>query len=390
MINVENALQIIKNSAVEIVKIDAAISSNLCGSVVAADIKAPMSLPSFLQSSMDGYAVRIHKSRTYKLTGESQAGSSNDFELLPGEGIRIFTGAKVPDSADAVVIQEKVNRTGDCFSIDETPNLGQNIRPIGSQIKEGTIVLTKGQILNPAALGVLQSLGISRIKVFKKPSVTVVVTGDELVQQDTYLPDGKIYESNSIVLESALKQQGIDDLQIIYAEDTFESTKANIAKALESDLVLISGGISVGDYDFVRESLLSLGVEECFYKVRQKPGKPLFFGKKQNKFIFALPGNPASTLNCFYIYVIPILYKLLGKELESLPIVDLSIDETIENKADRALFLKVKVTGATAHVIDEYNSATLLSFSKADALVYVPNNIKLDKGTLVKTWLLPN
>jgi len=390
MVDVENALNLINNTTVEIVTIDSAVVANLCGSVVAADVKAPISLPSFLQSSMDGYAVKFHNTRTYKLVGESQAGSFNDFVLSPGEGIRIFTGAKVPETADAVIIQEKVNRINDSISIDDSPQFGQNIRPIGSQIKKGTNVLCKGQILNPAALGILLSLGINRIKVIKKPSVTIVVTGDELVPVGTTLTHGKVFESNSIVLESALKREGIEDIKISYAKDTFDSTKEAVSKALESDLVLISGGISVGDYDFVQESLSSLGVEECFYKVRQKPGKPLLFGKKRNTYIFALPGNPASTLNCFYIYVIPILYKLLGRQPEHLPIVDLSIDQAIENMADRALFLKAKSIGSTVHPIDEFNSATLMSFSKANALVYVPDNVTLAKGNLVKAWLLPN
>ncbi len=390
MIEVEKALEIIHQTAVKNTSVFAAVSSHICGCVLAEEIVALISLPHFDQSSMDGYAIKIHDSHRYKVVGEVAAGCSKTFHLNPGEAVRIFTGAMVPASADSVVIQESVLRTDDEIVLESEPKKGQNIRSIGSQIQAGDRVLSKGDVLNPASLGLLQSLGIRSVQVYKKPSVALVLTGNELLKATESLQDGKVYESNSVVLDSVLRQQGIEAIRILYTKDSLEETQNTIATALESDMVLISGGISVGDYDFVQESLLHLGVKEQFYKVKQKPGKPLFYGTKEDKIIFALPGNPASTLNCYYVYVLPILYKLLGKETENLPIVETSLNTPIKNSFGRALFLKARVEGLSSTIIDELNSATLLSFSKANALVYVPwSTAELKVGTTVKTWLIP-
>ena len=391
MIEVEKALELIHQTAVKNTSIFTAVSSRICGSVLADDIFSPMSFPHFAQSSMDGYALKSHDSLSYKVVGEMAAGSSKIFYLNPGEAVRIFTGAMVPNSADSVVIQEKVNRLNQNILLEEAPKLGQNIRPIGSMMNAGDLVFSKGHILNPSSIGLLQSIGIRSVLIYNKPSVAIVVTGNELLKPGESFQEGKVFESNSVVLESALKQQGIENFTVYYVQDTLEETQNSLKEALKSDLVLISGGISVGDYDFVRESLENIGVQEEFYKVNQKPGKPLFFGKKDSKMVFALPGNPASTLSCFYVYVVPILHKLLGKKSDGLPRIQTTLDSSITNKFGRALFLKAVVHQTQVRIIDEHNSASLLSFSKANALVFVPSYTTLmDKGTHAKTWLIPN
>ena len=307
-------------------------------------------------------------------------------KLIPG-----ITGLAQVNGRDNLLIQEKVNRLDQTILLEEAPKLGQNIRPIGNIMKVGDHVFSKGDVLNPSSIGLLQSMGIRSVLIHNKPSVAIVVTGNELLKPGESFQEGKVFESNSVVLESALNQQGIKNCSIYYTQDTLEDTQNSLEEALESDLVLISGGISVGDYDFVRESLENLGVQEEFYKVNQKPGKPLFFGKKDSKMVFALPGNPASTLNCFYVYVVPILHKLLGKKSDGLACIHTTIDSSISNKFGRALFLKALVHESQAHIIDEHNSATLLSFSKANALVFVPSYTTLmEKGTRAKTWLIPN
>ncbi len=391
MIEVEEALNFIHQTAVKRTTIFTAVSSDACGSVLADDIYALMSLPHFAQSSMDGYALKFHNSLTYDLVGEVAAGSSKNFNLQAGQAVRIFTGAQVPDTADAVIMQEKVVRTNAQITINEQPSAGQNIRTVGSQIQAGALVLPKGHSLNPASLGLLQSMGIRSIQVYQKPSVSIVLTGNELLTNGAQLQQGKVFESNSVVLEAALKQQGIEDVTILYSKDSLTETQETIQEALKSDLVLISGGISVGDYDFVQQALANLKVKEVFYKVRQKPGKPLFFGTKESKIIFGLPGNPASTLNCFHIYVMPMIYQFLGKKTEDASIIKTTLTTKIENKFGRALFLKAKVEEMKSTIIDEHNSATLWSFSKANALVYVPASISFfEVGTQVTTWLIPN
>lgn len=389
MVEVEEALEIIYQEAVKSRKISMKVSSRICGFVLSHNIKAHLSLPYFPQSSMDGYAIKLHNSHIYKVVGEVAAGSSNKYFLKPGEAVRIFTGAKVPESSDSVVIQEKVTRKENLIFLDEEPIHGQNIRPIGSQIKKNDLVLKKGHTLNPASLGILQSLGINSVEVFDKPSISIVLTGSELVRSEEKLTDGKIYESNSVVLESVLNNHGIRDISIVYSQDSLEETQKKIKTALSKDIVLISGGISVGDYDFVHKSLINLGVNEGFYRVRQKPGKPLFFGTKGKTKIFALPGNPASTLNCFYVYVLPIIYKFLGKNIEDLLISQTTLLSDIVNNFGRALFLKAISKDLKTSIIDENNSATLLSFSRANALVYIPSSVKeIKKGSKVKTWFI--
>ena len=391
MIEVEKALELIQKTAVKNTSVSAAVSFRICGNVLADDIFSPMSLPHFAQSSMDGFALKSHDSLNYKVIGEMAAGSTKTFHLNAGEAVRIFTGAMVPASADSVVIQEKVKCLDKTILLEEAPKQGQNIRPIGSMMQAGDLVFSKGHILNPPSIGLLQSMGIQSVLVYNKPSIAIVITGNELLKSGESIQEGKVFESNSVVLESALKQQGIENIKVYYAQDTLEETQNTLKEAIKFDLVLISGGISVGDYDFVRESLEFLGVKEEFYKVNQKPGKPLFFGKKDSKIVFALPGNPASTLNCFYLYVIPILHKLLGKKSDGLPCIQTNIDSNITNKFGRALFLKAVVHDTQAHIIDEHNSASLLSFSKANALVYVPSYTTLmERGAHAKTWLILN
>ena len=390
MISVEEALDIVNKNAPRPRPSQEVISPALGGAVLAETILAPIDLPMFAQSSMDGYALCMHTKTHYRIVGEIQAGSDASYTLQAGEAVRIFTGAPVPSSADAVVIQEKVQRDGDTLTVASVIKPGQNIRTVGSQVPKGSVVLKQGTVLNAAALGLLQSLGLAQVQVYKKPRVAILVTGDELISIDEPLAQGKIYESNSLVLKTALHQMGITEITVLWAKDTQEDTERALAEGLKHDVLLISGGISVGDYDFVGSSLATLGVKTRFYKVRQKPGKPLFFGTKEDTHIFALPGNPASTLSCFYVYVLPILYTYLGKTPAHLPIQELPLNQAVENKFDRALFLKAQATDTTVSMIDEMNSATLISFAHANALVYIPETIqKAEKNTSVKTWILP-
>ncbi len=299
MISFSEALNIIETVKSSITKTKVSVDSSL-NKILAEDIISPINMPPFRQSAMDGYAIKYTNSDTYELVDESKAGDGKFIELKKGQAVRIFTGALVPDEADTVVIQEHVSRSHNSISITKLPNKFDNVRPVGEQVKKGDLVLKKGLKLNAAAIGFLSGIGISKVLVYKTPKVSIVVTGNELQESGKQLEDGKIYESNSFMLSAALKNLGISDISILKTKDTFEETKNTISKALEnSNVVLISGGISVGDYDFVQEALKVNGVEELFYKVNQKPGKPLWFGQKNDQFVFGLPGNPASALVLF-------------------------------------------------------------------------------------------
>lgn len=285
------------------------------GKLIAAPILAPMQVPSFDNSGMDGYAFAWEDAgESRKLAQVVQAGSNPDFTLEKGTAVRIFTGAPVPKGADTVVQQEWVTVVGEVIFFEvEKLNQGQNVRKVGSQCKKGELILPAETPITPGTIGLLASLGISEVEVFASPKVSIILTGDEIVELGDSLRPGQIYNSNGPALQSYLTQIGIADVQILKVKDEEAAVVRVIREAMDSsDVVLLTGGISVGDYDFVKGGLEKNGVKQLFYKVRQRPGKPLFAGKKDEKLIFALPGNPASVLSCFIQYVKPCLQHLMG------------------------------------------------------------------------------
>ena len=392
MIAVEEALHIVLKerfalTETETLPLEQALNRNL-----AKAIQSPINLPSYRLSSMDGFALCTHDFQEYQLKGEVKAGDNQNPDLQPGECVRIFTGAVVPDSADAVVMQEKIKQEGNTITVDLPIYQGQNIREVGSQVKKGAFPLEKGQVLQASGLAFLRSLGISEVEVIRVPRVHIILTGNELISPDEPLTRGKIYESNSVLLQIALEQQGIQPQLISFSEDSVEATTLVLENALQTaDVVLVSGGISVGDYDFVKAALGNLKVETLFYKVRQRPGKPLYFGKKENAFVFALPGNPASTLSCFYVYVLPLLARLKGGQSKGLLQVKLPLAHAFQSDEPRALFLKALVKERAVQILDYQHSSMLVSFAKANALVYIPEKSgAFSEGDFVETLLLPN
>lgn len=384
MIEVEQALSLIDAHATVLEVEHLVVDAALRGRVLAKAVLAPADLPSFRQSSMDGYALCFKAGApSYEVIGEVAAGSSTHYALSPGQAVRIFTGARVPDDCDRVIMQEQVSQSAGSIQLNADTREGQNVRAIGSQVRKGEIVLEAQTLLTPASIGLLASLGIASVSVIQHPRVAIVVTGNELVALGETKNEVQVYESNSLALQAALEGLGLEVAKVLYASDDPDQTVACLAEALhEADLVLISGGISVGDYDYVADALKAIEVESIFYTVRQKPGKPLFFGKKAQKAVFALPGNPASTLSCFYVYVKRYLERVQGIEVKELELI---LEASIENRFGRALFVKAKRSGGTVTPIDEFNSATLMSFANADALIYVPaDTTRLEAQTTVK------
>jgi molybdopterin molybdotransferase len=346
--------------------------------VLAETLLSPISMPPFRQSNMDGFALCLHDHFTYEIVGEIKAGDYSKETLFPGQAIKIFTGAAVPNSAQAVIPIEKVSVNGNQFQIKEIVKPETNIRPLGSQIEKGTVALEKGTFLNAAAIGFLSGLGFTKVKVYSKPKVGIVITGNELVQAGQPLPKGKVYESNSMMLQSALQSAHYNEINIYQVDDTFETTKSVIQKAIdENDVVLVSGGISVGDYDFVGKALQSLNVETLFYKVNQKPGKPLFSGKLKDKMIFALPGNPAASLTCLYVYVLPTLERISGNNVSYLPSISKLLAHNYEVDNTRSQFLKALIVGDEVTILPHQDSSMLDSFALANALVFVENGCYL-------------
>lgn len=357
--------------------------------VTAETILSPINMPPFRQSNMDGFALSLHQELTYEIVGEIKAGDSKPIQLQPGQAVKIFTGAAVPDTAQAVIQIEKVSVNGNQLFLQESVLPETNIRSLGSQIKKNEIALEKGTILTPAAIGFLGGLGFTAVKVYQKPTVGIVITGNELVAAGQSLAHSQVYESNAIMLQTALLEAHYNQVQVYQVDDHFENTKSILEKAIQThDVVLVSGGISVGDYDFVGQALQSLDVETLFYKVNQKPGKPLMAGKLNDTIIFALPGNPAASLTCFYIYVIPTLQKMSGMTISYETIIQkrMTHDYTVNNPRDQ--FLKAIVSNDEVTILMHQDSSMLDSFALANALVYLPyGNYKLAKGDKVASYM---
>jgi len=390
MISIEEAFQLVEEHATAIqssvVSVDQALHCYL-----AVDVFSSINMPPFRQSAMDGYAVHIGHENTYQLVGEVQAGDGENPSLAPGETVRIFTGAPVPDTANAVVMQEKVSANGESVHIEDPILEGVNIRPMGEQVRAGETALKKGTKLTPAAIGYLTSLGITAVEVFDRPSVGIVTTGDELVTAGQPLSYGKIYESNTLMIQSALRSLNYDDLTTYSVKDDYQATYDILGKAIsENDMVLITGGISVGDYDFVGKALQEQRVDQIFYKVKQKPGKPLFFGKKEDKLIFALPGNPAAALSCFYTYVYMALEKRSGASEFLLPKTMAKSCSSFSKKGDRPQFLKAILALGEVTILEGQNSSMLQTFALANVLVFVPGDIQtIEPGDMLETIHLP-
>jgi len=389
MISVQEAFSILEANLPVLPKVESSLFEAR-KHILAESLSSPINMPPFRQSAMDGFALCLHDELIYEIIGEVKAGDSHIVALLPGQAVKIFTGAAVPDSALAVIQIENVTVDGTQLLLEELVLPETNVRPIGEQISAGDLALEKGTLLNAAAIGFLAGLGFTKVSVYQKPKVGIVVTGNELSKPGTPLEYGKVYESNGIMLQSALVDGYHNSVTLYEVNDDFENTKNKLDEALtNNDVVIVSGGISVGDYDFVARALKELQVETLFYKVNQKPGKPLFAGKLNDKMVFALPGNPAACLTCFYVYVLPTLAILSGAEANYQQAVLLSIAHDYEVRNTRSQFLKANITNGEAEILTHQNSSMLNSFSVANGLVYVPDgNYELKKGDKVEVYLL--
>ncbi len=392
MISIKEAIQLVKNTAFPLLKETVKPVEKSGGYVLFKDVLSPINMPPFRQSAMDGYALNLHDNLKYQLIDEIKAGDGHQPILKSGESVRIFTGAPVPDSANAVMMQECVVKNDTTITIEHSLSKEHNIRPLGEQVKTGQVALKKETKLTPAAIGYLTSLGITEVSVYKKPKIALITTGNELIEAGQPLTHGKIYESNSTMLQNALYNLKFYDISFHKVKDNYEETKDTLKNAIDtSDLVIITGGISVGDYDFVGKSLIELNTQELFYKVKQKPGKPLFFGKKNNTLIFALPGNPAAALSCFYVYVNIALQKMMNRNIIELPRIKAKSISNFEKKGDRPQFLKAIYNNGHVEILEGQNSSMLQTFALSNALVLVPATVSnITINDMVEVIILPS
>ena len=363
------------------------------GLVLSTAVRSPVDLPLFDNSAMDGYALRYTDGAALlelEVIGEIAAG--DPIASLPAGPFtyRIFTGAVLPEGADTVIQQELVSSVTGKVRIQTADLwLGRNVRKQGSELLQNEILLAEGLPLTPAAIGLLAAAGITEVEVYQQPKVAILITGKELKGTTAPLEAGQIYESNSYMLRAALQQVGIHTVNTFTVDDTLQDTIVQLQNALEvSDLVLLTGGISVGDYDFVREAALACGVIEQFYKVKQKPGKPLFFGTHASKSVFALPGNPGSALTCFYEYVLLYLAQVM-KRPEWYDRRQVIFEGSYTKSAGLAHFLKGRFDGKKVINLAAQESFKLVSFAVANCLIFVPHDVlELQDGDLVDILML--
>ncbi len=349
------------------------------GRFISAPVFSSMNVPSFDNSGMDGYAFCWEDSgESRKLVAVVQAGKFPEFALQKGTAVRIFTGAPIPKGADTVVQQELVMVVGDTIFFDlRKLSKGLNVRKAGSQCVEGELILISGTKVTPGTIGLLASLGIERVEVFATPKISIILTGDEIIEIGQELQAGQIYNANGPALLACLGALGIHNVDVFHVKDEKTEVSKVISKAIGgSDVVLLTGGISVGDYDFVKESLFENDVEQVFYKAKQKPGKPIFVGTKDEKLIFALPGNPASVLTCFIQYVRPTLHQLVGNPDAWSKPTYYAIDSDFNKKSPLTFFLKAKLENGRAVILPAQESFNLLSFGIADGVVEIPQDLE--------------
>lgn len=361
------------------------------GYVLAESIYATIDTPPFDNSAVDGYAfsfVNWDKVTPLTIIGEVQAGSQNNVSLGHNEALRIFTGAPIPADADTVIMQELVNRIENEITIlDDNISTGNNIRPKASQTKKGDIALPRGHILTPAGISYLAGMGISKVHVYCKPKVSIIITGKELAEPGETLGSGKIYESNGIGLKAALRQMGIEPGSVEWVDDDSDHIEKAIESQLNSDILILTGGVSVGKYDLVPAALEKCGVEKVFHKVKQKPGKPFYFGTTSTALIFALPGNPAAVLTCFYHYVAPAIHNFIkekGFKSFTLPLIN-----DFTKKSGLTFFLKGKTDENGVEILDSQLSYMLNSFAMADCLITLDEErTHYKKGDLVPILMI--
>lgn len=393
MISVDEAKKIISGQVVELAPVQKRIEE-AAGLVLARDLIAPYDIPAFPQSSMDGYAFSWQDfsfEGKLAVAGEMAAGSSIPLELNRGQAVRIFTGAAVPPGADTVVMQEKV-KTEDNLLIIGDPQLraGENVRAQGSEIRAGEIALLQNSELTPGAIGFLAGIGISSVSVYPTPVVTILVTGNELQQPGNTLQYGQVYESNSRTLAAVLYGLGAKQVIIQQVPDDPELLQKKLAAAVQqSDLVLLTGGVSVGDYDYVPRAASACGINQLFHKIRQRPGKPIWFGRKDNTLVFGLPGNPSSVLTCFYEYVIPAWEQFTHRK-EIIRKFSAPLKEQYKKTPGLVHFLKGIYRENTVSALDAQESFRMSSFARANCLIRLEEeDSEVKAGAQVAIHLLP-
>ena len=418
MISVEQALEKVLNQA-EVLEAEQVSILDSLGQVLAEDVISDIYIPPLDNTAMDGYAVRAADTsgasqaspRLLRIIDTVIAGSIPQHAVVAGTAIRIMTGAPIPEGADGVVRFEDTDEGYHQKSAADSPiteigilceaKLGQNIRRAGEDISKGTMVLKKGTIIRPADVGVLASLGRSEVKAIRRPVVAILATGNELVEINQPLPPGKIYNSNTYSVAALVQHYGGIPKILGIALDSEDSLVTSLRPGLDADMLITSGGVSMGDYDIVKDVLAREG-EISFWTVRMKPGKPLAFGTIQGtdkkggaRSIphLGLPGNPVSSIITFELFARPALLKMMGKNNFAKRTVEAILEDSVINTDGRRIYSRARVTKRGnqyfARLTGPQGSGILTSMSQANGLAIIPEDkARADEGETVQVMML--
>ena len=370
------------------------------GRILAEEIRSTRDIPGFDNSAMDGYAVRAadvagageRTPRRLKVMETVAAGSMPTVQVKAGEAVRIMTGAPVAQGADSIVPVERTRSSDGMVEILAEPALGEFVRPSGEDLRAGELVMASGKRLSPSDIGMLASLNHAMVDVWRRPRVAIVATGDELVDLDQVPSGAQVVNSSAYALAAAIEECGAEAVILKVARDLPDEIRARLSEAATMDAVFSTGGVSAGDFDHVKAILDQLGMRTLFHGVAQKPGRPLKYGLIGNRPVFGLPGNPVSTLVCFYLYARPALLKMAGHRALGLPRVTARCGADIKTANNLTEFVRVKLQRDGAQWVampaGSQGSNILSALSRADGLLVGPARETMLKAGFQATVLL--
>lgn len=395
LLTVDEALQRIFAQVTPVIGVERMAIPNALGRITATDVISPINVPGHVNSAMDGYAFRHDDfangiDTTLRVVGTAFAGRPFEGHLGAGEAVRIMTGAVVPDGADTVEMQENIERTADDIRFLSPPRPGANVRQIGEDLAIGQTVLAAGRRLRPADLGLLASLGVGEVSVYRRLRVAFFSTGDELCSLGESLAEGQIYDSNRYTLQAMLQRLDTEIINMGVIRDDRGAIEAAFADAAAcADVVITSGGVSVGEADFVTETLNRIG-NMNFWKIAMKPGKPLTFGAIGNAWFFGLPGNPVSAMATFYQIVQPALRRLAGEQTAPFLRLRVPAAEPFKKRPgrqdyQRGILFKTETGEIAVRSTGPQGSHILRSMSEANCFIVLPaESGRVEAGTLVE------
>jgi molybdopterin molybdotransferase len=405
MIKVDEALRIILNS-IQALDSDTISLANASGRVLQQDIFSNSDIPAFDNSGRDGYALRSADTKDaspespckLEVLEELKAGMMSSSEIKSGQAVKIMTGAPIPEGADSVIMVEDTEKSQGTshkpqVRIFKETTPGENIRRAGEDIKKGELVIQKGTLLKAAHAGMLAALGITKAAVTRKPRIAILATGDELVDADEEAPKGKVRTSNTYALYSQILSYSGIPVNIGIARDEPKDIREKIESALVCDLILTSGGVSMGDYDLVKDVLTKMGADIKFWKIAMRPGKPILFSTLGEKPVFGLPGNPVSSMVGFELFVRPAILKMLGQTSDDRQEAEAFLEEDIEKKKGLRYFLRAQTRwedgGYLTKTTGPQGSGILKSMMLANSFIILPEEEEfIKKGAKVRVRFL--